>query len=764
MPEFYLVLVILLFILAVSDLVVGVSNDAVNFLNSAIGSKVAPRHIIMIIASLGILAGATFSSGMMEVARKGIFNPQFFFFSEIMIIFLAVMLTDIILLDLFNTFGMPTSTTVSIVFELLGAAVAVSFLKISYAGESFFELGNYINASSAVLIISGIFMSVLIAFVIGGIVQYFSRLLFSFHIESRIKWVGALWSGFALACLTYFLLIKGINGASFITDEFMVYVQENRLALFVGSFVFWTIGMQCLLLFTKVNILRVIVLFGTFALAMAFAGNDLVNFIGVPVAGFESYLAWVDSGQDPTVLSMNILNEPVRTKTYLLLMAGLIMVITLWFSKKARSVTETEVNLGRQDEGSERFEPNAMARYLVRHSLRLGKGVEQFIPKKWMDKAEKNFQPLKIDLTEGEVFDPPAFDLVRASVNLTVASILIAFATSLKLPLSTTYVSFMVAMGTSLSDKAWGRNSAVYRISGVLNVIGGWFFTAAVAFTAAATFASFIYFAGGIAIAILVLLAVVLISRTFILHGRKEKKKQKAKAFEQDTSVILPEGIVQDTSQKVANTIDIVLRAYTDAIEGLLHENRSALAKAEKDIDELIEENELLKQQLFRLIERVQPEHVDMSRIYLLVYDLEQDFLQSASLLVKLCSEYVENSLDPVMPYFKDVLEAMIARMNRYLEEVATIVRKEEFSQINSVLSEKNQFYLYIEEEIAEQVSTIQSEHMGMRMNMLVFSIQLETKDLIAVAARFVKLYKRAEDMGSKGQGSLVVGDDISEI
>jgi hypothetical protein len=381
-----------------------------------------------------------------------------------------------------------------------------------------------------------------------------------------------------------------------------------------------------------------------------------------------------------------------------------------------------------------------------------------------MDKAEKNFQPLKIDLTEGEVFDPPAFDLVRASVNLTVASILIAFATSLKLPLSTTYVSFMVAMGTSLSDKAWGRNSAVYRISGVLNVIGGWFFTAAVAFTAAATFASFIYFAGGIAIAILVLLAVILISRTFILHGRKEKKKQKVKAFEQDTSVIRQEGIIQDTSQKVANTIDIVLRTYTDSIEGLLHENRNALAKAKKDIDELIEENELLKQQLFRLIERVQPEHVDMSRVYLLVHDLEQDFLQSASLLVALCSEYVENSLDPVKPHFKNVLETMISRMTGYLKQVSEIVRKREFDEIHAILRKKNQFYWYIEDEIAAQVTSIQSDNMGMRRNMLVFSIQLETKDLVAVAARFVKLFKRVEDLGSQGRGSLVAGNDFSGI
>ena len=450
----------------------------------------------MIVASLGILAGATFSSGMMEVARKGIFHPEYFYFSEIMIIFIAVMLTDIILLDLFNTFGMPTSTTVSIVFELLGAAVAVGLWKIVHAGDNLQVLGDYINSSSAILIISGIFISVLIAFFVGSLVQFVSRFLFTFHVKKQLKWVGPIWSGLALSGLTYFLLIKGLKGASFISDTFVSYISEHTLLILGVSFLFWSALMQLLLTAYKTNILRIVVLFGTFALAMAFAGNDLVNFIGVPIAGLESYLAWDQSGSAAEGFEMSILNEPIQTKSYLLLLAGGIMVVTLWFSKKARSVTETEVNLGRQDEGAERFRSNILSRSIVRHSLYLGNFLQRMTPPAWREKIAERFQPYEEPILEHQEGGPPAFDLVRASVNLTVASALIAFATSLKLPLSTTYVSFMVAMGTSLADKAWGRSSAAFRVAGVINVIGGWFFTAFMAFTSAAIFATLIYFLG----------------------------------------------------------------------------------------------------------------------------------------------------------------------------------------------------------------------------------------------------------------------------
>ena len=352
----------------------------------------------MIVASLGILLGATFSSGMMEVARKGIFNPDYFYFDEIMIIFLAVMITDIILLDLFNTFGMPTSTTVSIVFELLGAAVAVSIWKISAVGDDLNTLGNYINSSSAIIIISGIFASIFIAFFVGALTQYFSRLLFSFHIEKRMNWVGALWSGISLSAMTYFLLIKGVRGASFISDEFISWVQENTIMLLGITSIFGYLIMQTLLSFSKTNVLKIVVLFGTFALAMAFAGNDLVNFIGVPIAGFESFNAWTSSAVAPDEFNMGILKAPVRTQSYMLIIAGSIMTITLWFSKKARTVTETEVNLGRQDEGTERFQPNLLAQGIVRYTLFLGKIVGRVIPPHGEISLTKVFNPTKIQI------------------------------------------------------------------------------------------------------------------------------------------------------------------------------------------------------------------------------------------------------------------------------------------------------------------------------------------------------------------------------
>jgi phosphate/sulfate permease len=446
--DMYLLFVVVLFGLAITDLVVGVSNDAVNFLNSAIGSKVAKRNTIMLVASLGVFIGATFSGGMMQVARKGIFNPDMFMFADIMAIFLAVMLTDIILLDVFNTLGMPTSTTVSIVFELLGASVAVAIIKIAGASDSMLSLGAYINSEKATQIILGIFISVGIAFTIGAVVMWISRLIFSFNYKKRLRFAGAIWGGIAFAALSYFLLFKGIKGASFVTPEFQQWVKSNTLLLLGASFLFWTILLQVLLSVFKLNIFRGIVLFGTFSLAMAFAGNDLVNFIGVPIAGLESYQSWNASGVAPGAFSMESLAKAVRTNPLLLFGAGVIMVATLWFSKKARSVTETEVNLGRQDEGAERFKANFLARSLVRMIHLLSSSLNRSIPSSLRERIGSNFE---LNKSRPLAADAPAFDLVRASVNLTVASALIALATSLKLPLSTTYVSFMVAMGTSLA-------------------------------------------------------------------------------------------------------------------------------------------------------------------------------------------------------------------------------------------------------------------------------------------------------------------------
>jgi len=519
----YFFAMILLAAFAAVDLMVGVSNDAVNFLNSAIGSKVAPRYVILIVASLGILAGVTFSSGMMEVARKGIFHPQFFLMPELITIFLAVMFTDILLLDLFNTFGLPTSTTVSIVFELLGAAVAVSLLKIHQAGESYATLAEYINTGKALAIIMGILISVVVAFVSGVVFQFLTRLLFTFNFPRKLRRYGGIWGGFALSLITYFILVKGANGASFITPETVFWIQTHTLLILSSSFLFFSALFQFLTLFTHINILKPVVLAGTFALAMAFAANDLVNFIGVPLAGMGAYQIASASG-NPLTMTMETLQKPIHTNTFLLLIAGSIMVATLWFSRKARTVTKTEVSLGRQDEGIERFGSSFISRIIVGMVYTFSEFFKKLAPvslKKWLS-ARLDPEVYRPDrAADGEA---PSFDLIRASVNLFLASALVSFATSLKLPLSTTYVTFMVAMGTSFSDQAWGRESAVYRVTGVITVIGGWFFTALAAFTISLLFGFLIKAFELPAILILMALLSWVVYSTYRFHQKREKE------------------------------------------------------------------------------------------------------------------------------------------------------------------------------------------------------------------------------------------------
>lgn len=761
MTEYFLIIVILLFVLAISDLIVGVSNDAVNFLNSAIGSKVASRRTIMIVASAGIFIGATFSSGMMEVARKGIFNPEFFLFSEVMVIFLAVMMTDIFLLDLFNTFGMPTSTTVSIVFELLGAAVAVALLKVFQAGDSLSTVGEYINSSSALAIITGILASVAVAFLVGTLIQYFSRLLFSFQYKKRMKWVGGLWSGLALAFLTYFLLFKGLKGASFVSKDFVGWVSDNIWMLMLGTFIFWSVTMQLLHVFFKTNLLRVIVLFGTFSLAMAFAGNDLVNFIGVPIAGFESFRAWSGSGVAADALTMDSLAEPVRTETYLLLLAGLIMIVTLWLSKKAQSVTETEVSLGRQDEGLENFSPNAIARGIVRFGRGMGQGLQTIVPNAWLNKAEESFKP--IDLDKEGADDRPAFDLVRASVNLTVASMLIAFATSLKLPLSTTYVSFMVAMGTSLADRAWGRDSAVYRVAGVLNVIGGWFSTAIIAFVVAGLAAFLIYTFEGYAIAALLAGLVLLIYRSFRLHAKREKAKRRIKDFESQTRAIPSNKLIHETAENVSKTLRLIAQTYHHTVTGLLAEDLDMLNQARKEMRELKAQNEELKDKLYHSMKRLKGEGTEAGRLYLLAYDLEQDILQSTSLIVKSCRGHVKNSLKPLSDGQAKNIRIIDRQLQVYLAAIADQMEQKNFDNVTDIFNQKSDLFYELEKQLAEQIEGIRTNGYGRRNSMLVFSLKLETKDLIAVAARFVKLYRRVWLAGEK-EVALFAGKKSGEL
>ena len=518
MESIYLGIVIFLFLLAIFDLTVGVSNDAVNFLNSAIGAKAASFKTIILIAAVGIFCGATMSNGMMEIARHGIFRPEAFHFNELMCIFLAVMVTDVVLLDIFNTLGMPTSTTVSMVFELLGGTFALAMLKIA-AGPESLTFAELLNTEKALTVILGIFLSVAIAFFFGTLVQYLSRIIFTFNYTTKLKWTIGLFGGIAVTAIIYFMLIKGIKDASFMTDAHKLWVKDNTLTIVGGCFVFFTVLMQ-ILHWCKVNVFKVIVLLGTFALAMAFAGNDLVNFVGVPLAGFSSYTDFMANGNGvANDYLMGALNEPAKTPFIFLFLSGVIMVISLITSKKAQNVIKTSVDLSRQDDGNEMFGSSAIARSLVRSMTTLGNNISKIIPEKvkvWLDS--------RFNKDEAILANGAAFDLVRASVNLVLAGLLIALGTSLKLPLSTTYVAFMVAMGSSLADRAWGRESAVFRVTGVLSVIGGWFITAGAAFIICFFVTMIMYFGGMTAMVIMIGVAAFILIRS----NNKYRKKMKS--------------------------------------------------------------------------------------------------------------------------------------------------------------------------------------------------------------------------------------------
>ena len=520
METFYLFLVIFLFVLAVFDLSVGVSNDAVNFLNSAIGSRAASFKTIMVIAAIGIFVGASLSNGMMDIARHGIYQPQHFYFSEIMCILAAVMLTDVVLLDIFNSLGMPTSTTVSMVFELVGGTVAIALVKIaSSSGAS--QLGDLLNTEKAFTVILGIFLSVAIAFFFGVIVQYLSRILFSFNYKKSSKYFIGLFGGLAATSIIYFMLIKGLKTSSFMTGEFKDMVYANTGMIVLGCMVFFTILMQ-VLHWLKVNVFKVVILMGTFALALAFAGNDLVNFIGVPLAGYSSYMDLMAQGGTTTTdtFLMTSLLGPAQTPWYFLVGSGIVMVIALATSKKAQNVVKTSLDLSRQSDGEESFGTSPVARVLVRNCSNISATILSIVPtpvKNWIDS--------RFDQSEMIMDDKASFDLVRASVNVVLSGLLIALGTSLKLPLSTTYVAFMVAMGTSLADRAWGRESAVYRITGVLSVIGGWFITAGAAFTICFIVALLIYWGGIPALVAMIGLAIYSLVRSHFAYKAKLRKE-----------------------------------------------------------------------------------------------------------------------------------------------------------------------------------------------------------------------------------------------
>ncbi|MCW0481492.1 inorganic phosphate transporter [Gaoshiqia sediminis] len=749
MEQYYLILVVVLFALAISDLVVGVSNDAVNFLNSAIGSKAAPKWIIFTVAALGVLVGSVFSSGMMEVARKGIFHPDMFMFSEIMIIFLAVMITDVILLDMFNTFGLPTSTTVSIVFELLGSAVAVSLVKIQRAGDSISTLYKYINSEKALAIISGILISVIIAFAVGAIVQYISRLVFSFRQHRTLKYYGAIFGGLSIAAMTYFMLIKGAKGATFMSDELVAFLMDNIFNLLLISFIGWTIILQLLYWIFKIDIPKMIVLVGTFGLAMAFAGNDLVNFIGVPLAGFQSFTAWSASGGvGADAFSMEMLKGKVPTPEYMLVIAGLVMIITLITSKKARNVVATTVDLSRQSEGDERFGSSVLSRVIVRKTIQANKNIRKLIPHQLNAAIDSRFEhPKAAPAKKGE--EKAAFDKIRAAVNLIVSGILISLGTSLKLPLSTTYVTFMVAMGTSLADRAWGRESAVYRISGVFAVVGGWFLTALVAFSVSAVIAWIISIGGNYMVFAFIVLAIFTIARTHIIL---KKKAATRKSEEEENIVETDEAdkVIEKTKKQVVNAVLTINKVYSVSLESFLREDRGHLKEALDAKDSFNKKTKKMKNKLSEVITTLQQsDSLEIGHFYVQLVDYLREVFHSLNYLVEPMYEHLENNHRPFVAAQVKELNSFITETNDFVNLTLHVVKEERFEEIDNVIRQRDELIVKLSALEKAQIKRIKNKEVNTRNSVLFFNMITETKNLLM---NYVNLIKAQRDFFSRAK------------
>ncbi len=728
--------------LATADLIVGVSNDAVNFLNSAIGSKAISMRTILIVAGVGVLVGAVFSSGLMEVARKGVFAPDLFYFDEIIIIFLAVLITDILLVDIFNSIGIPISTTVSVIFELLGASVCVALLKLYNDPSLQQNLTDFINIDKAFAYSIFIIGSVFISFFIGAIVQYLSRLVFTFKYDNSSIWLRALFGGISLASITYFILIKGINTISFVDQGFKDFIKSNTYAVVVVCFAFW-ISVSYVIKALKSNLFKFIIVFGTFALALAFAGNDLVNFIGVSIAAWQSFQLWLESfhlyGTLPSEFKMTALSGEISTPNHILFFAGLVMVLTLWFSSKAQYVVQTGVNLSRQGEGEERFNANKLSRLIVRSFFVLGITINKLLPNSLKAFIDLRFEKSQT-VNDRKGITKPAFDMLRASVNLVVASILITIATNYTLPLSTTYITFMVAMGTSFGDKAWGRESAVYRVAGVLNVLGSWVLTALIAFTAAFVIALFVYYGGIYAAIALVIVVFAILIKTGINHSRKVKAELKKKRYNR-IDIITINDITSETSQNITRIIQGLNTRYIKLVNSLGYHDHVKLKKISKQFPEL--ENEIvdLKGNVFYYIKSLESDTVEASKFYLLTIDYLQDMVRCMSFMINSSSKYVSNNHRNLK--FNQIrdLKRISSDLDDFFNQLNDVFEKNDFDEVKILLYKKNKLLDLVSEMIQKQIERIRTTDMGQQNTDLYFGILLETKDMIIAGINLLNLF-----------------------
>lgn len=740
----YFSFIVFLFMLAVFDLVVGVSNDAVNFLNSAIGAKVARFRTILIIASIGVFVGATMSNGMMDIARHGIFQPQMFSFNDLLCIFLAVMVTDVVLLDVFNTLGMPTSTTVSMVFELLGGTFILSLLKIATDETGLLGFADLLNTDKALSVILGIFLSVAVAFIFGTVVQWLSRLIFTFNYTSKLKWKIGLFGGIATTCILYFALLKGLKDSSFMTPEYNAWIKENTMYLVGGCFVVSTVLMQ-VFHWCKINVFKIVIFMGTFALALAFAGNDLVNFVGVPLAAYSAYqdFAANGAGQADTFM-MNSLNESAKTPFIFLFLSGVVMVYALATSKKAQNVVKTSVDLSRQDEGEEMFGSSRVARSIVRGANNVNGFFSKYTPKPLVRWIDARFNKDEAILAQGA-----AFDLVRASINLVLSGLLIALGTSLKLPLSTTYVTFIVAMGSSLADRAWSRESAVFRITGVLNVIGGWFLTAGIAFSACALVTIAMYYGGAVVMALFVFVAVFILIKSNFSTKRKDETDYEEQLFKgimnaKDKAECwgLLKKHVCATQQEM---LDFVWKTYEDVVNGFVDEDLKTLRRAVKRIDAEKSRRKKLRQRELVGMRRIDKRiSLEKNTWFHLASNSGEQMLYCLKRMSEPCKEHVDNNFNPLSRECIEEILPVKKKIVDYLMRSERIVEDRDYEHIDALLAEEEAYKQQLSEMRRAQEDRIQMDlSQGLKVSLVYLNLLQETQELLSDLRHYLRAFKR---------------------
>ena len=740
----YFSFIVFLFMLAVFDLVVGVSNDAVNFLNSAIGAKVARFRTILIIASIGVFVGATMSNGMMDIARHGIFQPQMFSFNDLLCIFLAVMVTDVVLLDVFNTLGMPTSTTVSMVFELLGGTFILSLLKIATDETGLLGFADLLNTDKALSVILGIFLSVAVAFIFGTVVQWLSRLIFTFNYTSKLKWKIGLFGGIATTCILYFALLKGLKDSSFMTPEYNAWIKENTMYLVGGCFVVSTVLMQ-VFHWCKINVFKIVIFMGTFALALAFAGNDLVNFVGVPLAAYSAYqdFAANGAGQADTFM-MSSLNESAKTPFIFLFLSGVVMVYALATSKKAQNVVKTSVDLSRQDEGEEMFGSSRVARSIVRGANNVNEFFSKYTPKPLVRWIDARFNKDEAILAQGA-----AFDLVRASINLVLSGLLIALGTSLKLPLSTTYVTFIVAMGSSLADRAWSRESAVFRITGVLNVIGGWFLTAGIAFSACALVTIAMYYGGAVVMALFVFVAVFILIKSNFSTKRKDETDYEEQLFKgimnaKDKAECwgLLKKHVCATQQEM---LDFVWKTYEDVVNGFVDEDLKTLRRAVKRIDAEKSRRKKLRQRELVGMRRIDKRiALEKNTWFHLASNSGEQMLYCLKRMSEPCKEHVDNNFNPLSRECIEEILPVKKKIVDYLMRSERIVEDRDYEHIDALLAEEEAYKQQLSEMRRAQEDRIQMDlSQGLKVSLVYLNLLQETQELLSDLRHYLRAFKR---------------------